>query len=41
MIGTLDYTMDCFEERFASKYSQADWQAISVPLAEHMQNGLT
>jgi hypothetical protein len=41
LLDALDYIMDGFEERFASKYSEADWQAILEPLAEHVQNGLT
>jgi hypothetical protein len=40
MFDALDYIMDRFEELFASKYSEADWQAISEHLAEHVQNGL-
>jgi hypothetical protein len=39
MFGAVDYIMDGFDEN--SKYSEADWQAISERLADQVQNGLT
>jgi hypothetical protein len=41
VLDALDYIIDGFEQSFASKYSEANWRAISEQLADHVQNGLT